>query len=139
MARKLIWGSALALLMIAGVFGVLFAFAKQDMAKLEKFTSAYESFDAAITNQSPSEASDALGSLKSAAELRLSSAIKNDGRLMRTEHEIVDYSEQEFDRLRAYKTAVQNQAADGDSLAAALREITTQRKVAYVHFRELLN
>jgi hypothetical protein len=139
MARKLIWGVALALIMIAGVSGFLFTFYRQDVATLQKFTAAYEKYDAAVADQSLSESSATLGPLKSAAEIRLSSAIKNDGRLMLAEHEIADISGQEVDRLGAYKTAVQNQAADGDALGGALREITAQRRAAYVHFQELLN
>lgn len=137
--RKLVWGVALTSLILAYAFGVLFTFARQDMAKLEKFTSAYQSFDAAISDQNLSDASDALGQLKSAAEQGLSSATKNDVRLMQAEHEIADVCAQELGRLKAYKIAVPNPSADGDAFGASLREITTQRMAAYVHFRELLN
>ncbi len=66
------------------------------------------------------------------------SAMKNDERLMQTEHQIVDLARQEAGLLDTYEAAVQNPAADGDAPARTLNDVTAKRKAAYSHFQNLM-
>jgi hypothetical protein len=52
-------------------------------------------------------------------------------------HEVAILSEKEFDSLRLYKRAMDNQNADLDKLVKEFSDLTSIRKIAYARFHQL--
>jgi tRNA A37 N6-isopentenylltransferase MiaA len=134
----------LIVLVVAGIFLFFYRMYHNDVKALTDFSASYEKFDKAISDFSVSKtddlenrASDALAELTTKAQFRISSLIKNDPQLMDQALEVADLSGKELETLRAYKRAIQSKSPDVDRLAQEYSDLTSKRKAAYVHFREL--
>jgi hypothetical protein len=134
----------LVLMALVGVFFFFYHFYHKDVKTLADFSASYERFNKAIsdfslskTDDLESKAGDALIELNTKSTFRLSSLIKNDAKLMDLALEVADLSGKEIDSLKVYKRAIQSENIDLDELAKEYSVLTSKRKAAYAHFREL--
>lgn len=142
--KKYKWVIILALVVLGGVFFFFYRFYHNDVKALADFSASYEKFDKAISDYSISKTEDlesqagrALLELKTKANFRLSSLIKNDAELMDQAHEVANLSGRELGSLRVYERAVQSKNADLDRLAKECGVLTGKRKAGYARFQEL--
>jgi len=132
------------ILAIAGAVFLFYRMGRRDIRDLKEFILSYEVFDGALADFSaaPSagmekKAEAALAELKTKSDLRLSSLIKNDAKLMEAAREIAASSAEEWSHLRAYENAGLSDSPEKDARTLEQNELTSRRKAAYVHFQEL--
>ena len=143
--KKYKWLIIFVLVVLAGFFSFFYSFGRRDVKALADFSTSYEKFDKAIldfsiggTDDLESKAGNALIELHTKAiAFRLSSLTKNDAKLMDEALEIADFSGRELNILRSYKRAIQSKSADLDRVSKEYGGLTSKRKAAYAHFREL--
>ena len=131
-------------LAIAAAFSLFYRMGRRDIRDLKEFILSYEIFDRAIADYSAYPASgteekagSALAELQAKTNLRLSSLIKNDAKLMETAHEIAESSAEEWGHLRAYKNAILSDRSEKDARTREQNELSSRRKAAYARFQEL--
>ncbi len=141
------------LIVAAGIISLFYYLGHGDSVKLSEFTSAYEKYDQAISALSDQvlapnlesnpaisdleqNAAAALVELNTRAAAQISSITLHDGDLMKTMAKVSDLCAQELDALRAYQAAAVAKNADAPNLAQAFNALTSQRRAAYVLFRE---
>lgn len=141
------------LIVAAGIISLFYYLGHGDSVKLSEFTSAYEKFDLAMADFSKQvfapdvesnpaisdleqNAAAALVELNTRAAAQISSITLHDGDLMKTMAKVSSLSAQELDALRAYQAAAASKNADAPNLAQAFNALTSQRRAAYVLFRE---
>jgi hypothetical protein len=132
------------LVMLAGGFYAFDHFYYKGIQSLEAFSVSYDRFDRAISEFSLTGTADSerqvdggLRDLRSKAAFRLSSLIKNDGKLMSEALEVAELSGRELASLKAYQGAIQNKSAGGDELSKELGVLSGKRKAAFARFLEL--
>lgn len=138
---------AILVLILLATVGVFFFFSRlyrHDISALEGFVSSYETFDKAISDFSIGKTADlenksdaALIELGANANVRISSLIKNESKVMSYELEIADLSKKELDGLKFYIKAEKNKNVESNKLAKKYNDLTNKRKDAYTHFQQL--
>lgn len=102
------WLLILALIVLVSIFAFFHRIYRHDMNSLENFVVAYKKFDTAPTPES-------LKVLQTAAQMRISSLIKNEKQAMTTARAIADLAKQELSNP----------------------SLKTQRQAAFAGFQEL--
>lgn len=150
MAKPLKWIFLIALVLAAGAFLSFSRMYRNDIRELERFRSAYERLDAALSGAVESDAGgdrsaagDALAELQDAAAMRISSLIRNDAELMDEARAIAALSRQEIDTLGAFRalpggpSTAPAEAAERARLSEQARTIREKRAAAYSRFLDL--
>ncbi len=131
MSKPLKW--LIIVVLVAGGCGLFFftRMYREDIKELKGFLAAYDRFDKALSastdlgrTDGPRQAREALAELQTAAAMRLSSLIKNDGELMALAREIAELAEKE----------VQSREGSSGEEPIAQKE---KRKAALARFLEM--
>ena len=142
------------LVAVGGIFFLFYRFYQHDIKALENFTAAYRVFDQSMsdfsgavfasnpenmppTNYLEQKADAELADLTTKSSARISSMIKNEGDVMRTNTEIAALAGKELDALKAYQIAAAEKSPNLEGLANQLHELTAQRQAAYTHLLSL--
>lgn len=144
MNQKRTWRLFVVLVMFAGGFYAFDHLYYKGIQSLEAFSASYDRFDRAMSEFSLTGSADSgrqaagdVKDLRSKAAFRLSSLIKNDGKLMSEALEVAELSGRELASLKAYQGAIQNKNAGADELSKEFGVLSGKRKAAFARFREL--
>jgi hypothetical protein len=142
--KAIVLAAVASLLLAAGAGSLGYRLYQSDLRKIEDFAASYRKFDRAMAdyysgkpNSGEDNASTVLGNLKAKSSFRISSLIRNDGKVMDQAQQVAILTGRELGALAAYKNALQSNGAVKNELYKTYSEAEAKRKAAYAVFREL--
>jgi hypothetical protein len=108
---------------------VVYSMGRLDVRALSDFSSSYEHFDNTVSEKT-------LNDLQVKSGMRISSATKNDGAMMKVARQVSDLAASEVSLTKASR--LENDGEARVELNARLTALQHERKAAYAHFQRLL-